>query len=107
MTEDRRSGLDSGGCLNPACHAGGMTDTLSVDDDVVLFAAFPVVDDIVDEEIRKGAMQKGTKAIVSESPSSVPKLHIKTISKPVNSTLYIVSEMYISPPDILAGEVTN
>ena len=26
-----------------------MTDTLSVDDDVVLFAAFPVVDDIVDE----------------------------------------------------------
>lgn len=65
------------------------------------------VDDIVDEEIRKGAMQKGTKAIVSESPSSVPKLHIKTISKPVNSTLYIVSEMYISPPDILAGEVTN
>ena len=49
MTEDRRSGLDSGGCLNPACHAGGMTDTLSVDDDVVLFAAFPVVDDIVDE----------------------------------------------------------
>ena len=48
MPEDRRSGLDSGGCLNPACHAGGMTDTLSVDDDVVLFAAFPVVDDIVD-----------------------------------------------------------
>ena len=65
------------------------------------------VDDIVDEEIRKGAMQNGTKAIVSESSTSTPQLHIKTIAKPVNSTLYIVSEMYISPPDILAGDVTN
>lgn len=65
------------------------------------------VDDIVDEEIRDGAMQKGTKAIVSESESSTPQLYVKTICKPVNSTLYIVSEMYISPPDILAGDVTN
>lgn len=65
------------------------------------------VDDIVDKEISKGAMQKGTKSIVSESEASAPQLYIKTISKPVNATLYIVSEMYISPPDILAGDVTN
>lgn len=61
------------------------------------------IDDIVDEEIRNGSMQEGTEVIAAESNVNPYQFVIKGNSKPVNSTLYIGFEMYISEPNILAA----
>lgn len=65
------------------------------------------IDNIVEEEIEKGAMQEGTEVTVSEADVNPYQILIKGNSKPVNSTLYISFEMYISEPDILAAPQQN
>ncbi|MCR5026999.1 MAG: hypothetical protein K6A34_06130 [Methanobrevibacter sp.] len=61
------------------------------------------INNIVEEEIEKGAMQEGTEVTLAESSVNPFQMLIKGNAKPVNSTLYIGFEMYISEPDILAA----
>lgn len=61
------------------------------------------INNIVAEEIEKGSMQEGTEITAVESNSNPYQLLVKGYAKPVNSTLYIGIEMYISEPDILAA----
>src|SRR5699024_7421898 len=49
VTQDRGSGLDSRSSLDSLGHAAGMSDSLGVDNDVMLLSAFSVVNDIVDD----------------------------------------------------------
>ena len=49
VAQNGGSGLNAGSCLNAAGHGSGMSDALCVDDDVMLFAAFAVFDDPVNE----------------------------------------------------------
>lgn len=60
------------------------------------------IDTIVEEEIEKGAMQEGTEITAVESDVNPFQIFIKGNAKPVNATLYIGVEMYISEPNILA-----
>ena len=60
------------------------------------------IDNIVAEEIEKGAMQEGTEITAVESDVNPYQLLVKGNAKPVNATLYIGVEMYISEPNILA-----
>lgn len=60
------------------------------------------IDTIVEEEIEKGAMQEGTEITAVESDINPFQIFIKGNAKPVNATLYIGVEMYISEPNILA-----
>ena len=49
VAQNSGPGLHAGRRFNPAGHAGGVADAFGVDDDVVFFPAFPVVDDVVDQ----------------------------------------------------------
>ena len=60
------------------------------------------IDTIVAEEIEAGAMQDGTEITAVESDINPYQVLVKGNAKPVNSTLYIGVEMYISEPNILA-----
>ena len=60
------------------------------------------IDTIVEEEIENGAMQEGTEITAVESDINPFQIFIKGNAKPVNATLYIGVEMYISEPNILA-----
>ena len=48
MAQNGGSGLDAGGRFNAAGHTGGMSDALGIYNDVMLFAALPVGDNVVD-----------------------------------------------------------
>ena len=55
----------------------------------------------------KGAMQEGTEITAVESDINPFQIFIKGNAKPVNATLYIGVEMYISEPNILAVPTNN
>ena len=60
------------------------------------------IDNIVEEEIEKGALQEGTEITAAESGLNPFQILVRGNVKPVNATLYIGVEMYISEPNILA-----
>lgn len=65
------------------------------------------INTIVEEEIENGSMQEGTEITAVESDVNPFQLLVKGNAKPVNATLYIGVEMYISEPNILAVPTNN
>lgn len=62
------------------------------------------IDTIVDEEISKGRMMKGTQVLVNESNSDPYSLTVDGNAVPVNSTLGIGFGMYISLPNTTVND---
>ena len=65
------------------------------------------INTIVEEEIEKGSLQEGTEITAIESNINPYQLLVTGNVKPVNATLYIGVEMYISEPNILAVPTNN
>ena len=51
MSEDGRSRLDAGRCLDALRHRCAVADALGVDDDVVLLTSLTCLDDTVDDRL--------------------------------------------------------
>lgn len=62
------------------------------------------VDKIVDDEIEKGAMMKGSKIIVTESDIDAYLLKLESKLIPVNATNNVDITVYVAPPNTVASE---
>ena len=49
VTQDRCTGLHTGSCLDPPCHRSGMSDSLCIDDNMMLLSTFSIIDNVIDD----------------------------------------------------------
>ena len=80
VANDGGTGLDTCRRLDPSCHGSGVSDSFSVDDDVMLFAALSVLNDPVDQVLLIAVVALRKENILRAVGNTAPESDISGIS---------------------------